>query len=189
MATRAAGGDRRPLAKSLKRPRLPLVRCLHMGARTMRHRRALLFLMLSCAACAEPEPGDEGDGDELPLGDLSADDLKADGQWGYATTCKVAPTMPTLAQPEITISLDGLTLRLTDRATGWTKVYPVGVGAMDWQSGSRTYGESLSYYPIKAYGKQDFTITPSSVTACKIWWTDPETGERLPVFAGLPFLS
>jgi hypothetical protein len=160
-----------------------------MGAPDMRHCRVLLLLTLSYAACAEPEPGDEAEGDELPLGDLSLEDLKADGQWGAALTCKTAPNLPVLAQPEITISLDGLTLRLTDRATGWSKVFPVGVGSMDWKAGSRTYGESLSYYPIKAYGKQDFTITPSTVTPCKIWWTDPETGDRLPVFAGLPFLS
>ncbi|HTM20443.1 MAG TPA: L,D-transpeptidase [Kofleriaceae bacterium] len=152
--------------------------------------RLPLLLLATWAACAEPEPGDEGTGgDELPLGDMSLDDWKADGQWGAALTCKTAPDLPVLARPAITVSLDGLTLRLTDQATGWTKVFPVGVGALDWESGSYTRGESLTYYPIKAYGTGDFAITPASTTPCKFWWTDPETGQKLPVFAGLPFMS
>lgn len=158
-----------------------------MGAPDMRNRRLLLLLFL--AACIDPTGDEEEAGGELPLGDLSDEDMKADGQWGAALTCKPVPNLPVLQQPEITISLDGLTVRLTDRATGWTKVFPAGVGAMDWEAGSRTYGESLSYYPVKAYKKNDFVITPSSIQPCKTWWTDPDSGQKLPVFAGLPFLS
>ncbi len=159
-------------------------------ARGVRTAAAAIFL-LGLVACAE-SPEDElpsDTGDDLPVGELGGDDGKADGNWGYATTCKVAPNLPVLARPEITISLDGLTLHLIDRTTGFDKVFPIGPGAIDTSPTSLTSGESLSYYPLAAYGKQDFVIKPVNVTPCKIWWTDPETGEKLPVFAGMPFMS
>lgn len=140
---------------------------------------------LACAGDGGEEPG----ADDLPVGDLGGDDAKADGNWGAATTCKPVPNLPRLVKPEITVSIDGLTLHLVDRTTGFDKVFPVGVGARDTDETSLTYGESLSYYPLAAYGKQDFVIKPSTIQPCKVWWTDPETGEKLPVFAGLPFLS
>jgi hypothetical protein len=46
----------------------------------------------------------------------------------------------------------------------------------------------MTYYPLVATRGQDFAITPGSIQPCKVWWTD-ESGQRLPVFAGLPFLS
>ncbi len=50
----------------------------------------------------------------------------ADGS-GYET-----PTdLPTLADPEIIVSLDGLTFHLFDRATGFSEIYPVGVGVIN----------------------------------------------------------
>lgn len=149
------------------------------------------LLLLAVAACAGDDDLSEDDlaGGDLPVGALSEADGKADGSWGYATTCKTAPSLPVLSRPEIIISIDGLTLRLVDRATGFEKVFPIGVGTIDTDPTSLTYGESLSYYPLAAYGTQDFTIRPTGVTPCKIWWTDPATGQRLPVFAGLPFLS
>ena len=146
-----------------------------------------LFLAAAVFACATPDEGD--DADDLPVGELSADDGKADGNWGAALTCKTAPNLPPLPHPEIVVSLDGLTLHLFDRTTGFDKVFPIGVGAIDTKTTSLTWGESLSYYPIAAYGKNDFTIKPSTIQPCKTWWTDPDTGERLPVFAGLPFMS
>ncbi len=162
---------------------------------------ALLLLLLLPTACEDP--ASEGDGasplpaegeelagsTDLPLGELGPADLKADGVWGAATQCKPSPEYPRLVEPSITISVDGLTLRLSDPATGYDKVFPVGVGAMDRDDTSLTYGESLSYYPVLRTGAQRFEIRPSTVTPCKIWWTDGATGQRLPVFAGLPFLS
>lgn len=44
-------------------------------------------------------------------------------------------------------------------------------------------------YPVLAGATGDFELRPSTEIACKIWWTDPANGEKLPVFAGLPFLS
>jgi L,D-transpeptidase catalytic domain len=141
--------------------------------------------MLACAA----DDGVEPEGDDLSVGELGEADGKADGNWGAALTCKDVPALPPLTKPEIVVSIDGLTLRLFDRTTGFDKVFPVGVGARDTDPTSLTFGESLSYYPLAAYGKQDFAIKPWGVTPCKVWWTDPKTGEKLPVFAGLPFLS
>jgi len=148
------------------------------------------------AGCADedptaeiPEEGTELGDEDMPLGDLGADDAKADGVWGAATTCKAIPDLPRLQSPRITISLDGLTLRLTDTISGYDKVFPIGPGAQDTKDTSITYGESLSYFPIIRYGKQDFEIRPATTTPCKIWYTDSATGQRLPVFAGLPFLS
>ena len=140
-------------------------------------------MVVACAGSDDDQAGD------LPVGELDPDDAKADGAWGFATACKPIPDLPTLPRPEITISLDGLTLRLRDRTTGYDKVFPVGVGAIEDDLASAALGESRSYWPIAAYGKQDFTIKPSGRNPCKVWWTDPDSGERLPVFAGLPFLS
>lgn len=150
--------------------------------------RVFALLLLSACATGSADEFDEGEGD-LPVGDLSADDAKADGLWGAATTCKNIPDVPALPHPEITISLNGLTLHLVDRSVGYDQVFAIGPGAIDQDTGSATFGESLSYYPVHAYGKQDFTIKPSTSTPCKIWWTDPATGKKLPVFAGLPFMS
>lgn len=156
------------------------------------------LVLCACAADAFGSEGAEattpfeGELSDLPLGELSATDGKDDGVWGAATTCKPIPTtFARLSQPEIFISLEGLTLRLVDRATGFEKVFPVGVGTLDNDERSTTYGESLSMYPVLAYGKQDFEVRPtgSGSTPCAMWWTDPQTRQRLPVFAGLPFMS
>ncbi len=147
-------------------------------------------LAMSLAAACTPSDDDVGAGEvDLGLGEVSADDMKADGNWGSALTCKTIPNLPALPNPKITISINGLTLRLTDTSVGYDKVFPVGVGAIDAEAGSSTKGESHTYWPIKAYKKNAFQLKPSTNTACKTWWTDPDTGEKLPVFAGLPFLS
>ena len=145
----------------------------------------LTSLAVGCTDDAEPEPA----GGDLPVGDLSAEDQKADGNWGAALTCKTVPSLPRLISPRITLSIDGLTLRLTDAATGFDKVYPVGAGAIEQDDTSGEYRESLSYFPASSTGRSDFSITPSSIQPCKTWWTDPATGAKTPVFAGLPFMS
>src|SRR5690349_5616469 len=147
-------------------------------------KRALLLAFV--AACGQPIPGDDSDPNDLPLGDRLAEDQKADGNWGAALTCKPAPTLPSLVSPRIVISLNGLTLHLMDPATGYDKVFPVGVGAVETEETSGNFGESKSYEPLLG-GRQDYQITPSSIQPCKTWWTDPDTGEKSPVFAGLPF--
>jgi hypothetical protein len=152
---------------------------------------AFTAALVGCATSDDAPAGDDDSGDsgDISVGDLSEADQKADGNWGAALTCKTPPSLPPLAHPEITVSLDGLTVHLVDRTTGFDKIFPAGVGAQDTDPTSLTYGESLSYYPIAASGKQDFVIKPSTIQPCKTWWTDPETQQKLPVFAGLPFLS
>jgi len=151
--------------------------------------RALSYLVV-IAACADHQaPTDPTGGNDLPLGDLSDSDLKADGAWGHALECKPIPDLPQLIAPHITVSLEGLTLHLTDPASSYDRVFPIGPGAVDATTTDLEFGESLSYYPVLKTGGGDFTITPSSTTPCKTWWTDPDTGEKIPVFAGLPFMS
>ncbi len=153
----------------------------------------ILLLSLLVPACADPGapegPGD--DSDDLPLGDLGADDGKADGNWGHATVCKDIPYQQPLEDPYIVISIDGLTLHLRDRAGDYDRVFPIGVGAIDTAAASLTYDESHTMYPLLSTGRNDFTIDTTnnwSFNPCRIWWTDPATGEQLPVFAGLPFM-
>lgn len=153
------------------------------------NRRLATVLAILLGACTGSSDTELPEGAELRLGDVSPDDMKADGVWGSALTCKPIPNLPALPNPKITISLDGLTLHLTDASVGYDRVFPVGVGQIDTEAGSYTLGDSLSYWPIKAYKKNQFYLRPSTNTACKTWWTDPDTGEKLPVFAGLPFMS
>lgn len=154
----------------------------------VRYLRSLALLAVF-TSCAEDGVGDESEAEDLPLGDVSASDMKADGEWGAALDCKPVPLMPALANPKITLSIDGLTLRLTDAASGYDRVFPVGPGAIEQDPTKAEYRESLSYFPLIQTGRSDFQITPTTIQPCKTWWTDPATGTKTPVFAGLPFLS
>lgn len=130
---------------------------------------------------------DDSDPNDLPVGDRLADDSKADN-WGAALTCKPVPSLPQLRHPKIVVSLDGRTVHVTDPETGYDKVFPAGVGAVETDEAEASFGESKSYYPIIATGQNDFSIKLANVSPCKTWWSDPETGEKSPVFAGLPFM-
>ena len=156
-----------------------------------------LALFAALTACAtedvtpiQPGPDEDPGADELNIGDYP-DDMKADenGTWGHALECKPIPNLTPLVAPKITLSIDGLTLHLTDAVTGFNKVYPVGPGKVETDPTSGEYRESYSYYPVASTGRSDFKITPSTIQTCKTWWTDPDTGARSPVFGGLPFLS
>ena len=126
------------------------------------------------------------EGNDLTLGDFKA---LTSGDWGHATTCKAIPNLTPLADPHITVSLNGLTLHLVDRAGTFSKVYPVGVGEINNKVGEKTYEESLSMFPVLNTMQNDFNIRMRSVNPCRIWWKDPDSGNDLPVFAGLPFMS
>ena len=155
---------------------------------------------LLVAACGETASVDDeaatGIGDELSLGDIDGlDEIKADG-WGFATQCKDIPYLEPLIDPMITISLDGLTLHLRDRAGDYDRVFAIGVGQTD------ELGESLT--PVSTsrddqlfYTRTDLESVEDGNTAararwawnysCRMWWTD-EDGQKVPVFAGLPFI-
>ena len=154
------------------------------------HRIVWLATLAACAS-VDPTPASEEPAGDLGLGDVQ-DDGKADGgdpTWGHALECKPLPVVPVLAKPRITLSIDGLTLHLVDDAGDYDRVFPVGPGAIDHVATDRELGESRSYEPVIAAGSHEFAITPSSIQPCKTWWTDPETGAKSPVFAGLPFMS
>ncbi len=134
-------------------------------------------------------------GEELAIGEI--DDLKQDGGWGAALTCKPLPDYPVLQDPEVVVSLDGLTLRLHDRATGFEKVFPIGPGAIK-------NGASLTPVSDEAMGGVFWLRLDKGLARevpdpkkpqpwafayeCRFWWKDPDTGKKVPVFAGLPFL-
>ncbi|MBU0553249.1 L,D-transpeptidase [Myxococcota bacterium] len=81
------------------------------------------------------------------------------------------PALPTLSDPQIIVSLEGLTVELIDVETGFYKVYPTGVGAKDSQG--------VSFTPVG-----EFTTGPDPDDT---WWYYPRryTPEY---FGGFPFL-
>src|SRR5581483_9513405 len=95
------------------------------------HRLAFIAVVAVAAAAAgcDPEAQRAAAGSDLPLGDVLDDAATPDGTWGSALTCKTVPSLPPLASPHITVSIDGLTLHLVDLAGGYDKVFPVGPGA------------------------------------------------------------
>jgi hypothetical protein len=117
----------------------------------------LVPIALSCAG--SDDAGDLGGdgGDDLPVGELTGDDGKADGNWGSALTCKTVPALPPLAHPEIVVSLNGLTLRLADRAAGFDKVFPISP-APSTPIRLAHLRRVAVVLPPAAYGKRDFTI-------------------------------
>jgi len=149
------------------------------------------LVVISCAPVGVETPQDVDpsyiESEHLPLGDL--DEAKADVSWRHAKTCKAVPSLPQLQDPFVVISLNGLTLRLKDRASGFEKVFPIGAGKINHKQGETTYQESLSLYPILRKGTNRFTMKPNRANPCTIWWYDRQTGRNLPVFAGMPFLS
>jgi len=151
--------------------------------------RTTAIVIALISGCAAVPVG--GEGDDLALGEVGPDDNKADGRWGYATECKPIPEVEPLIDPAITLSIDGLTLHLVDRAGGYDAVFPVGVGTIDERASSSISGQSETYFPIHETRRQDFEIDTTdawSFNPCRVWWTDPDTTEMLPVFAGLPFM-
>ncbi|MEM1034522.1 MAG: L,D-transpeptidase [Myxococcota bacterium] len=139
-----------------------------------------LFVMVLSAGCApdadldaeEPrfvDPEEEGEGvafDERHPG-VDVGPGKADLPRTYA----VPETLPWLERPEIIISLEGLTVHLFDRSTGWSSVYPTGVGKR---------GESgRSYTPTGFFRTADDGNTP---------WYHIWRRYQPEYFGGFPFL-
>ena len=96
--------------------------------------------------------------------------------------------LPALQDPEIVVSLDGLTLHLRDRAGGYDKVFPIGPGALE---NGRSLTPTSTSYPTGVF----YTGTNTTEVQdgrwgyyypCRIW--HEERGVRTPVFAGLPFI-
>jgi hypothetical protein len=157
---------------------------------------------LALVACGQPtvsasltavdtEPNDDRvitDENGDPVADLpvGAFEDALEGQWGSALSCKPIPAFAQLVAPRVILSIEGMTVHVVDEATGYDKVFPAGVGQIDTDESASTFGESLSYFPIVARKATKFQR--ASNVACKTWWTDPATGKKSPVFAGLPFM-
>lgn len=134
---------------------------------------------LILAACAS-STGESSDG--------PGDVIESAGTTGYgsALQCKtphVDPSLAPLAHPQIVVSLNGLTLHVTDATTGFDRVYPIGPGALD------AHGKSLT--PTgQFHASSNTTVVSDSAFGwyyqCRFW--DVVDGVRKPVFAGLPFI-
>ena len=102
---------------------------------------SLLIVALSISACAEaipvsnddPEQGSYEGVDEDVDPTVQLDDPKSD-----APRYAIPTNLPTLVAPEIIVSLDGLTVHLFDRETGFSEIYPTGVGMKDSRGKSIT---------------------------------------------------
>lgn len=144
---------------------------------------------------ALPATGDELLVDDLPLGEVDPGELKADS-FGSALTCKPIPALDALPNPEIVISLDGATLHLFDRSTGYDEVFPIGGGKIE--KGVSLTPTSLAQPGQVFYARLEQPAVKETGAAkqlwawnysCKIWWKDTDNGGKLvPVFAGLPFI-
>lgn len=126
------------------------------------------------------------------VGDVEEGVDERAGVWGAALQCKVphvAAGLVALGAPQIVVSLDGLTLHVTDAPSGFDRVYPIGPGAID------PSGHSLTPTSDAAAGGAFHTGAYTQITSdaqygdyysCRIW--DVVDGVRKPVFAGLPFM-
>ena len=174
------------------------MRILLCGAAMERPTLALLAAsVLACANAPPPEAAapanEEFVGQDLPLGDVEG--LKNDGSWGFATTCKAIPGLTPLADPEIVVSLDGLTLHLVDKQGTYDRVFPIGPGAIeDFKSLTpvSTSAPGGVFWARGDVAPVKDGPTPAQAAwgwsySCRMWWTD-EKGQKSPVFAGLPFI-
>jgi hypothetical protein len=139
----------------------------------MKYATILSLSLAVFSACADapiagddPEQGSFEGVDEDTDPTTPMDDGKSD-----LPRYQIPTDLPQLVSPEIIVSLDGLTVHLFDRVTGFNKVYPAGVGVKN------TAGRSITPTGHFATGPD---ITDS-------WWyvarrTNPE------YFGGFPFL-
>ena len=147
--------------------------CLLVRGAAMRLQAVLCLAVLSTfAACAEPQTSDDPEQgsyegvDEDVDPTIPMDDGKADIP-RYA----IPTDLPQLQAPEIIVSLDGLTVHVFDRVTGFNRVYPAGVGVKGASGRSIT---PTGHFQTGADGTDP-------------WWyvarrTNPE------YFGGFPFL-
>jgi hypothetical protein len=134
---------------------------------------SLLSLAALVVGCAE---GFEGEDPEVGIGegvDYDEDNPGAPLDDGKSDLPRYAiPTdLPMLLAPEIIVSLDGLTVHLFDRATGFQAVYPAGVGTKN--------SRGVSITPAGHF--------KTGVDISDTWWYVPR--RTVPdYFGGFPFL-
>jgi hypothetical protein len=127
-------------------------------------------LAVGCADSPDIDDPELGSGEgvdydaENPGGEM--DDGKSD-----APRYQIPTDLPTLVAPEIIVSLDGLSVHVFDRVTGFQAVYPAGVGVKN--------SRGVSITPAGHFKTGD---NPKD-----LWWFAPR--RTVPdYFAGLPFL-
>lgn len=135
------------------------------------------YLVLAVAAslfgCAEAPAGDdpeEGSFEGVDYDQENPDSPLFDDK-SDAPRYAIPTDLPALVAPEVIVSLDGLTVHLFDRATGFQAVYPAGVGVKN------SRGRSIT--PVGHFA--------TSPNLADTWWyvarrTVPE------YFGGFPFL-
>jgi hypothetical protein len=134
---------------------------------------SLTTLIGVAVGCADPSPGEDpelgsGQGVEYDEENPGAplDDGKSD-----APHYQIPSDLPELVAPEIIVSLDGLTVHLFDRATGFEEIYPAGVGVKN--------SRGISITPTGHY--------QSGSDTSDVWWYSPR--RTVPdYFGGFPFL-
>lgn len=180
-------------------------------------RASLLFcfaLSLGCAAddSSNDDVTNEVDprlSEELPVGESNepgtgkGDEFAHNGEEDFSEICKEIPELEPLNSPQITVSIDGRTLRLEDLDGEYNKVFPVGLGKIGGDGESLTPSgeetvEGLFYTRTDLQALEDGATSDRRKWAwnysCRIWsgtkYYNPLTGgeEYRSYFAGLPFI-
>jgi len=133
---------------------------------------ALLSLTALAVGCTDSTMDDpeEGSGEGVDYDAENPNGVMDDGK-SDAPRYTVPTDLPELVDPEIIVSLDGLTVHMFDRATGYQAVYPAGVGVKN--------SRGVSITPAGHFQTGENAEDP--------WWYVPR--RTVPeYFAGLPFL-
>lgn len=137
----------------------------------------LAFTSIALAGCLAPAGGPADDDpnagftDGEPFDERGEAPADWEGKFDRPAPYEVPEDLPELVSPEVIISLEGLTVHLFDRATGYSKVFPAGVGAL---------------------GRSGRSITPTGHFATSAntndgWWNIATRWEPA-YFEGYPFL-
>jgi hypothetical protein len=130
------------------------------------------FLLIAVVACADGPVAD--DPEEGSLNGTSYDEEHPDealfDDKSDAPRYAIPTDLPTLVAPEIIVSMDGLTVHLFDRESGFQAVYPAGVGIKV---------DDVSVTPVGHFATSD-DLTDT-------WWYVARRNKPA-YFGGFPFL-
>lgn len=131
-----------------------------------------LCVSIICSSCVSDDPGTPSDGySEGVEYDSEYEGAFLGGGKEDGVAYEVPSNLPTLEAPEIIVSLDQLTVHIFDRETGFSEVYPAGVGTLN--------ADNVSISPTG-----HFTTSPDTSDS---WWYIAR--RYVPeVFGGFPFI-
>jgi hypothetical protein len=129
-----------------------------------------LCVVTACVDVPGSDDPEEGSGEGVDFDEENPNAPLDDGKSDIPRYA-IPTGLPQLVAPEVIVSLDGLTVHFFDRATGFSRVYPAGVGTKN------SAGKSIT--PIGHFATSDNTMDT--------WWyvarrTVPD------YFGGFPFL-